>query len=413
MAIDVVVQRAAGLDIAKASLVACVRVPDGADGWEVHKRKFVTTTMGLQALADWLGDFQVTRVGMESTSSYWKPVFYLLEQRFDCWLLNARHMRAVPGRKTDMTDAEWICDLVAHGLVRPSFVPPPPIRRLRDLTRRRAVLTAERSREKQRMEKLLEDAGVKLSVVVTDIFGASGRDMIDALIRGERDPQILADLALGRMRRKLPALAEALRGRFDDHHAFLAGLICRNVDHLDDMIRELDQRIDAQMAPMRAAQDLLDSIDGINRRTAEVLIAEIGVDMSRFPTAGHLASWAGICPGNNKTGGKAKPGHTRPGDRWLKATLGSAALGATRKKDTYLAAQYRRITARRGAKRAQTAVAHSILVAAWHVLSTNTPYHDLGSDYFINRDNPDHRRRRAVAQLERLGYHVTLEPMAA
>jgi transposase len=413
VAIDVVVQRAAGLDIAKASLVACVRVPDDAGGWKIRKRKFVTTTAGIGQLADWLTEHNVTRVGMESTSSYWKPVFYLLEQRFECWLLNARHMRAVPGRKTDMTDAEWICDLVAHGLVRPSFVPPPPIRRLRDLTRRRAILTAERTREKQRMEKLLEDAGVKLSVVVTDLFGVSGRDMIDALINGERDPHVLADLACGRMRRKLDALAEALVGRFDEHHAFLARMICRNVDHLDEMIAELDARIDAVMAPMRAAQELLDSIDGISKRTAEVIIAEIGVDMSHFPTAAHLASWAGICPGNNKTGGKAKPGHTRPGDRWLKATLGSAALGATRKKDTYLNAQYRRIAARRGAKRAQTAVAHSILVAAWHVLTTNTAYHDLGSDYFANRDNPDHRRRRAITQLERLGYHVTLEPLAA
>jgi transposase len=263
------------------------------------------------------------------------------------------------------------------------------------------------------MEKLLEDAGVKLSVVATDIFGASGRDMIDALIRGERDPHVLADLAYGRMRRKLAALAEALVGRFDDHHAFLAAMICRNVDHLDTMIGELNARIDAQMAPMRAAQNLLDTIDGINQHTAEVIIAEIGVDMSRFPTAAHLASWAGICPGNNKTGGKAKPGHTRPGDRWLKATLGSAALGATRKKNTYLNAQYRHIAARRGAKRAQTAVAHSILVTAWHVLTTNTNYHDLGSNYFTNHDNPDRTRRRAIAQLERLGYHVTLQPQAA
>jgi transposase len=215
------------------------------------------------------------------------------------------------------------------------------------------------------------------------------------------------------MRRKLAALAEALVGHFDDHHAFLARMIYRSVDHLDTMIAQLDARIDAHMAPMRAQQKLLDTIDGINTRTAEVIIAEIGVDMTHFPTAAHLASWAGICPGNNKTGGKPKPGHTRPGDRWLKAILGSAALGATRKKDTYLSAQYRRIAARRGAKRAQTAVAHSILVAVWHVLTTNTAYHDLGSDYFILRDNPDHRRRRAIAQLEHLGYHVTLEPRAA
>jgi transposase len=349
---------------------------------------------------------------MESTSSYWKPVFYLLEDRFECWLLNARHMRAVPGRKTDMADAQWICELTAHGLVRPSFVPPQPIRRLRDLTRRRAVLTAERGREKQRMEKLLEDAGVKLSVVVTDLFGVSARNMINALVAGERDPQVLAELALGRMRPKRGALAEALLGRFNSHHGFVAGQICRHVDYLNTLIGELDARIDTEIAPLRAEQQLLDSIDGINTRTAEAIIAEIGVDMTRFPTAGHLASWAGLCPGNNKTGGKAKPGHIRPGDRWLKATLGAAAQGATRRKNTYLAVQYRRITTRRGAKRARTAVAHSILIAVWHVLSTHTAYHDLGPDYFVKRDNPDRRRKRAIAQLELLGYQVTLQPTA-
>src|SRR4051794_6979530 len=216
MAIDTVVQRAAGLDIAKASLVACIRIPDGEGGWQIAKRKFTTMTADLLALADWLGEHGSTRVGMESTADYWRPVFYLLEHRFDCWLLNARHMRAVPGRKTDMTDAEWICDLVAHGLVRPSFMPPPPIRRLRDLTRRRSILLGDRSREKQRMEKLLEDAGVKLSVVVSDLFSKSGRAMLEALVAGERDPRVLADLARGRLRVKIPALAEALAGRFGE-----------------------------------------------------------------------------------------------------------------------------------------------------------------------------------------------------
>ena len=413
MAIDTVVQRSAGLDIAKASLVACVRIPDADGGWRVIKRKFTAMTAELLALQDWLAEHNIARVGMESTSDYWRPVFYLLEQRFDCWLLNARHMRAVPGRKTDMTDAEWICDLVALGLVRPSFVPPPPIRRLRDLTRRRAILLAERTREKQRMEKLLEDAGVKLSVVATDIFGKSGRAMLDALIAGERDPKVLAELALGRLRKKIPALAEALVGRFDDHHAFLARMICDHIDTISAMVAELTARIESEIEPYRGEVELLDSLPGVDTRTAEVILAEIGTDMSRFPTAAHLASWAGACPGNNKTGGKSKPSHTRPGNRWLNAALGTAAMGAIRTKHSYANALFRRVAARRGGKRAQTAVAHSLLVAAWHVLATRTPYQDLGGDYFLNRDNPDHRRRRAIAQLERLGYQVTLEPRAA
>ena len=413
MAIDTVVQRSAGLDIAKASLVACIRIPGPDGGWRVIKRKFTTMTAELLALRDWLAGHNIARVGMESTSDYWRPVFYLLEQRFDCWLLNARHMRAVPGRKTDMTDAEWICDLVALGLVRPSFVPPPPIRRLRDLTRRRAILLAERTREKQRMEKLLEDAGVKLSVVATDIFGKSGRAMLDALIAGERDPKVLAELAMGRLRKKIPALAEALVGRFDDHHAFLARMICDHIDTISRMVAELNTRIDTEIEPYRTEVELLGSLPGVDTRTAEVILAEIGTDMSRFPTAAHLASWAGACPGNNKTGGKSKPSHTRPGDRWLKAALGTAAMGAIRTRQSYANALFRRVAARRGGKRAQTAVAHCLLVAAWHVLATRTPYHDLGGDYFLNRDNPDHRRRRAIAQLERLGYQVTLEPRAA
>jgi transposase len=413
MAIDTVVQRSAGLDVAKASLVACVRIPAADGGWRVIKRKFTTMTADLLALRDWLAEHNIARVGMESTSDYWRPVFYLLEQRFDCWLLNARHMRAVPGRKTDMTDAEWICDLIALGLVRPSFVPPPPIRRLRDLTRRRAILLAERTREKQRMEKLLEDAGVKLSVVATDIFGKSGRAMLDALIAGERDPKVLAELAMGRLRKKIPALAEALVGRFDDHHAFLAHMICDHIDTISRMVAELNTRIDTEIQPYRTEIELLDSLPGVDTRTAEVILAEIGPDMSRFPTAAHLASWAGACPGNNKTGGNNKPSHTRPGDRSLKAALGTAAMGAIRSRHSYPNALFRRLAARRGGKRAQAAVAHCLLVAAWHVLATRTPYNDLGGDYFLNRDNPDHRRRRAIAQLERLGYQVLIEPRAA
>jgi transposase len=320
-------------------------------------------------------------------------------------------MRAVPGRKTDMTDAEWICDLVAHGLVRPSFVPPAPIRWLRDLTRRRAVLLRERAREKQRMEKLLEDAGVKLSVVATDIFGVSGRAIITALIAGELDGHRLAELAKGRMRTKLPALAEALTGRFNEHHAYLAGQILRHVDMINEQVGELNDRIHTEIAPYQQQIDLLDTIPGVDQDTAQTILAEIGPDMDRFPTAGHLASWAGLCPGNNKTGGKAKPAATRPGNRWLKASCGTAALGAIRTRNRYPNAQFRRIAARRGGKRAVTAVAHTLLTTAWHVLTTNTPYHDLGGDYFLTRDNPQRHRRRAVELLQRLGYRVTLEPI--
>jgi transposase len=279
-----------------------------------------------------------------------------------------------------MTDAEWICDLVAHGLVRPSFVPPAPIRRLRDLTRRRAILLAERTREKQRVEKLLEDAGVKLSVVATDIFGKSGRAILNALIAGERDGQVLAELALGRLRKKIPALTEALVGHFDDHHGFLAAMICDHIDTINEMVTALDARIDTEIEPYRPAVELLDSIPGVDTRTAEVIVAEIGTDMSRFTTAAHLASWAGVCPGNNKTGGKSKPARTRPGDRWLKAALGTASMGAIRTKNSYAHALFRRVAVRRGGKRAQAAVAHSLLVAAWHVLTTHTSYHDLGGD---------------------------------
>lgn len=413
MAIETVVSRSAAVDIAKASLVACIRVPDPGGGWLISKRKFTTMTADLLVLGDWLAEHGITRVGLESTGDYWRPVFYVLEGRFDCWLLNARHMRAVPGRKTDMTDAEWICDLIAHGLVRPSFVPPPPIRRLRDLTRRRSILLAERTREKQRVEKLLEDAGVKMSVVATDIFGKSGRAILDALIAGQRDGRVLAELALGRLRKKIPALTEALVGHFDDHHAFLARMICDHIDTINRMIAELDARIASEIEPYRAEVDLLDSIPGVDTHTAEVIIAEIGTDMTRFDTAARLASWAGVCPGNNKTAGRSKPAHTRPGDRWLKAALGTAAMGAIRKKNSYAHALFRRVAVRRGGKRAQAAVAHSLLVATWHILKTHTSYQDLGGDYFLTRDNPEHRRRRALSQLERLGYRVTLEPVPA
>ncbi|HYY88361.1 MAG TPA: IS110 family transposase, partial [Chloroflexota bacterium] len=298
------VQRCAGLDIGKSDLKACVRVPGPRGGRHHEVRTFTTTTSGLLELRDWLTSHQVIRVGMEATGVYWKPVYYMLEDAFDTQLLNARHMHNVPGRKTDVSDAAWIAQLVEHGLVRPSFVPPPPIRRLRDLTRYRSAVTAERSRDKQRLEKVLEDAGIKLSVVATDILGVSGRAMLGALIAGERDPAVLADLARARMRAKLAELRLALVGRFDDHHAFLCQVILERIDAATATIAKLTAQIDAEIAPFQTTVERLATIPGVGIRLAQVIIAETGGDMSRFATAAHLASWAGMCPGNNESAGK-------------------------------------------------------------------------------------------------------------
>jgi transposase len=406
---DQVIERCGGLDVHRDTVTACVRFP-GAGGErheEVHT--FGTTTSDLLALRDWLAAHRVTVVGMESTGVYWKPVFYLLEDAFTCWLINAQHIKNVPGRKTDVKDAEWICQLVEHGLVRPSFVPPREIRDLRDLTRYRKTLSNERTREIQRLEKVLQDAGIKLSSVASQILGVSGRAMLDALLAGGTDPEALAELAKGRLRAKLPALKEALRGHFRAHHALLVSEILAHVDYLEEAIERLSGEIARVIAPFSRQVELLDTIPGVDRRTAEVIVAETGADMERFPTDAHLASWAGMCPGNNESAGKRRSGRTRQGSKWLRTALVEAGNAAARTKDTYLRALYQRIKSRQGHKKAVVALGHSILVAAYHILSEGVPYEDLGGDYFQKRDTDAHIRR-LVRQLERLGQKVMLEP---
>jgi transposase len=349
---------------------------------------------------------------MEATSDYWKPFYYLLEDSpFEVMLVNARHVKNLPGRKSDVSDAAWLAQLGAHGLVRGSFVPPEPIRQLRDLTRTRSTLVRARAMEIQRLEKLLEDAGIKLSSVASDITGVSGRAMLAALIDGQRDPDVLADLAKRRMRSKIPELTEALTGRFSEHHGFLAQLHLDLIDNHTRAIDELTGRIEVVVEPFRHVRDLLITVPGISTLVADVVIAETGGDMSRFPTAGHLASWAGTCPGSNESAGKVKSTKTRPGNPYLKGALGVAALSASHGKDTYFAAKYRRIASRRGPVKAIVALEHAMLVAIWHMITNDVPYGDPGGDYFT-RLNPDKAKYRAVHQLEKMGYSVTLEPLA-
>jgi transposase len=406
-----IVQRPGALDVHKASVTACVRV------WHDRRleelvHEFPTTVRGLLALADWLAAHEVEKVVMEATGVYWKPVWAVLEDRFELMLVNARHVKQVPGRKTDVLDAQWLCQLLEAGLLKASFVPPKPIRTLRNLTRYRKTQIQARQREALRLHKAIEDTGIKLGCVATDIMGKSGRAMRDALVAGTKDPELLADLARGQLRKKLPALREALEGRFDAEHQLVIGAILAHIDFLDEQIDRLSDAIEEQIAPFAAARDLLMTIPGVRQRTAEVLIAEIGTDMTVFPTAAHLASWAGVCPGNDQSAGKRRSGATRTGSKWLRATLTEASLAATRKKDTYLSARYQRLRGRRGHSKALTGVAHSILTAAWHMLSTGEIYRDAGADYYT-RQNPDRITRNLVRRLEALGHHVTIEPREA
>jgi transposase len=413
--VELLHERCAALDIGKKDLKACVRTPKPGRGRSRRQeiRTFATTTNALLELRDWLVAEKVSLVVMEATGDYWRGAFYLLEDVLNVILVNAAHAKGLPGRKTDVSDSAWLCQLGECGLLKASFVPPEPIRHLRDLTRYRATLTAERSREAQRLEKELEDAGIKLSTVATDILGVSGRAMLTALIAGERDVHVLAQMAKARMRPKIPQLVEALTGNFGEHHAFLCRLHLDRIDQLTETITALSARIEQQMHPFQTTLDRLQTIPGVGQHTAEVIIAETGADMTRFPTAGHLASWAGLCPGQHESAGKHKSGKTRHGNRWLTAALGTAAMGASRTKNTtYLGARYQRLAPRLGKKKAIVALQHSILTAVWHMLTHDTDYHDLGGDYFTQH-NPDRTIRNIIRQANALGLTVRFDPIQA
>jgi transposase len=406
------IERCAGLDVHRDTVVATVRVP-GKGKRHLETRTFPTHASGLAALASWIRQFGITLVGMESTGVYWKPVYQLLEDEFECWLLNAQHLRNVPGRKTDVADSAWIAQLLEHGLVRPSFVPPKPIRELRDLTRHRKAVVEDRSRVAQRLDKILQDAGIKLSSVASSLLTKSARAMLAAFVRGERDPRALAQLARGRLRSKIPQLQEVLAGRFSSHHGIVIAQLLSQLEFLDGTITAIDAAIDERIAPLREIRDLVSTIPGVGLRTAEVLIAECGIDMGRFPTSAHLASWAGICPGNHESAGRKSSGRTRKGSRWLRKALTEAAHAAARSKGTYLAAHHAQIRGRRGRKKAVGATRHDILVAYYHIVAGRRPFRELGADWFIRRFSPEQRTRRLVRQLQALGHRVVLEPTAA
>jgi transposase len=412
-----IIERIAALDIGKAELVCCVRVPDGqAAGKRLQEvATYPTMTRSLLGMCDRLRQVGVTRVVMEATSDYWKPPFYLLEAAgFETWLVNAKDVKHLPGRpKTDKLDAVWLCKVAERQMLRPSFVPPPPIRVLRDLTRYRVDLVGVQTAEKQRVEKLLEDAQIKLSVVASDIFGVSGRAMMAAMIAGQRDPKVLAQLARARMRAKISQLEEAFVGRFSDHHAFLLTKMLARIDAIAADITEVETRIEEQIAPFAAAVARLDTIPGVGGTAAQVIIAEVGLDMTRFPTAAHLASWAKFSPTISESAGKQKGNNaTGKGNHYLARVLGEAAVSAG-KTDTFLGERYRRIARRRGKKKAIVAVGRSILIIVWHLLSDpEADFVDLGSGFYDTRGGPQRAIRNHVHHLEALGYQVSLHPAA-
>lgn len=427
---QIIFERVAGLDVHKRTVVACRRILTKDHLVSEETKTFATMTQDLLSLSDWLTECEITHVAMESTGEYWKPIYNILEGNFTVFLVNAKHVKHVPARKTDVKDAEWLAQLMQLGLLNASFIPEKPQRDLRDLTRERKALIRERTRVANRIQKVLENANIKLASVASDILGVSGRQMLQALADGETDVMQMADLAKGRLRNKRSELQQALNGRVDAHHRFLLAQHLQHIDFLDSQITTMDQkiveRIDAMSQPeevndsdddagddsltWQKAVELLDTIPGVDQRAAEMILAEIGIDMSRFPSANHLAAWAGVAPGNHQSGGKRYSGRTKKGNRTLRSLLTQVAWAAKRTKNTYLSALYRRIAARRGKKRATIAVAHAILVSIYHMLSRQQEYHDLGADYFDNR-RKESKVDYLTRQLRRLGYQVQLDPL--
>jgi transposase len=400
-------RRCCGIDVHKDSLMVCLLIEDQPP----IVQEFGATTRELLRLSDWLASHQIPIVAMESTGVYWKPIWNLLEERFDLMLVNAQHIKQVPGRKTDVKDCQWIAQLLRHGLLKRSFVPDRGQRELRDLTRMRTTLVNERARVANRIQKLLEDANIKLGSVVADILGMSSRQMLRALIDGKQTPEQMAQLARSAMRPKIPQLILSLEGKLRDHHRFMLGQHLQQAEHLEGQIEAFDVRIEQQMRPFEDALRRLDAIPGINARAAQCVIAEIGSDMSRFATPHHLASWAGLCPGNNESAGKRRSGKTNFGNRHLKSMLVQVAWGAARTKKSYFHSQYHRLKSRRGHKKAVVAIAHSMLQTAWHLLSRKTEYVDLGPSHFDNLRH-DRLTRNLVHRLRQLGYDVALTPAA-
>jgi transposase len=405
-----VYERCGALDVHKETVAACIRIP-GPKGKQQEIRTFGTMTTDLLALRDWLISNGITHVAMESTGVYWKPIYHILEEDVKIILVNAAHVKNVPGHKTDVKDCAWLAKLMEAGLLKGSFVPPRPFRDLRDLTRFRKQLINDRVREVNRLHKILQDSGIKLSSVATDVMGVSGRAMIEGLIQGTKDPEVLADLAKGRLRKKLPLLQKALSGKFRKHHAFMATQVLSLIDGIEATLEDVSTQIEEMMRPFEETVIKLKEIPGLERKIIEDILAEITDNMSNFPTSRHIASWAAICPGNNESAGRRKSGKTRHGNKWLCTALVQAARAAVRKKDSYFAALYRRIVVRRGDQKAIIAVAHSLLVTIYHILRNRTDYSDLGADYFTKRNN-EAAKRRSIKELERLGFKVLLEPVA-
>ncbi|RQW90557.1 MAG: IS110 family transposase [Geobacter sp.] len=405
---EIMYPRCCGLDVHKRSVAACVRRLEADGCLDQETRTFGTMTRDILEMADWLAAAGVTHVAMEATGVYWKPIYNLLENRFTLLLVNARHVKHVPGRKTDVKDCQWLAQLLQAGLLRPSFIPARPQREFRELTRHRSQLVAEKARVANRLQQVLEDANIKLGVVATDILGVSGRDMLRSLVAGEQDPGKLADLARRQLRSKIPELRRALEGKVTEHHRFLLGQLLAQVEHLEGQIEALSRRIEELSGPFAPAREAVVSLPGFEQRAAENVLAEIGADMSVFPSEHHLSSWAGVCPGSNESAGKRKSGKTTKGNRWLRSALVQAAWAATRKKDSYFQAQYRRLAARRGKKRAILAVAHSLLVVIYHMLKTGSTYQDLGGDYF-DKLNKNRLVPYLVRRFKDLGFRVTLE----